>query len=285
MDRRRAFQTSRALLPLMALLIGLGLDGCALTGHLSDTPRLILHPTKGQITLRVRPGKPIGDIIPVDVAVANGTDEPYRIEADQVFAITLKGRKITPVPINGAITEMTKANALRAELTGAAKKAVVGGVAGAAAGAAVGAAIGTIVASPAQGALLGAAVGGGVGAAGGGIVGGMRGKTAARKDAETQIRALCLRTQEVTPNHSSNGYVFFPKGAYASVETDLLNEETEESTIRRSSWETGKALTPSAPTGFANSAGGITDQSLYLPKPQADPSESWKRTLPPTRIE
>jgi hypothetical protein len=134
--------------------------------------------------MQVRPGKPIGDIVPVDVAVANGTAEPYRIQPDQVFAISLQGQKIMPVPISKAITEVTKANTLRAELTGAGKSALVGGIAGAA----VGAAVGTIVASPAHGALLGAAVGGGAGAAGAAIVGGMKGQASALKDAETQIR-------------------------------------------------------------------------------------------------
>ena len=176
--------------------------------------------------MQARPGKPIGGIVPVDVGVANGTDEPYLIEPDQIFAINEQGQRIMPVSASDAIQEAGNANALKAGLTGAAKNAVIGGVAGAAAGAAIGAAVGMIVASPAQGALLGAAVGGSVGAAGGGVMGGVQGSAAAHHDAETQISELSLQTREAHPNYSVNGYVFFPKGTYTSIQMTLLNKET-----------------------------------------------------------
>src|SRR6267154_778815 len=70
----------------------------------------------------------------------------------------------------------------------------------------------------------------------------------------TQMRALSLQTQDVNPSRSSNGYVFFPKGTYGAIEVNLLNEETEESAARRSSWETGKAQVPSTAPGFASSS-------------------------------
>jgi hypothetical protein len=275
-----------AFLPsLVALLIGIGLDGCAIAEHrIADTPRLTLHPSKGQIKMQARPGKAIGQIVPVNVAVANGTNEPYRIQTDQIFAISLQGRKVMPVPIGEAIKEVAHSNALRAEVTGAAKSALVGGIAGAAAGAAAGAVVGTIVASPAQGALLGAAVGGGVGAAGGGFIGGLKGRVSARDDAESQMRSLFLQAQDVNPNRSSDGYVFFPKGTYAAIEVNLLNEETEESASRRSSWETGEAQVPSTAPGFAHSPAAVADPSLHIPRPHAD-TLTGLRTLPPTRIE
>jgi len=158
--------------------------------------------------MQVRPGKPVGRIVPVDVAVANGTDEPYRIDPAQVFARDLQGRQIKPVPLEEAITEMAHADAPALELKGAAKTAFVGAAAGAATGAAVGAAVGTVVASPAQGALLGAAIGGGIGTAGGGIVGGLRGHAAARYDAEMQISTVALRAQDLNSNDSTVGMCF-----------------------------------------------------------------------------
>jgi phage tail tape-measure protein len=145
----------------------------------------------------------VGNIVPVDVAVANGTEEPYRIDPAQVFALDSEGRQIKPVPLEEVIAEMARANALATELRGAAKTALVSGIVGAAAGAAVGAAVGTIVASPAQGALLGAAIGGGVGTASGVIVGGLKGHAASRYEAETQIYAVALRAQELGFNPSS----------------------------------------------------------------------------------
>ena len=198
--------------------------------------------------MQARPGAPIGRIVPVDVSIANGTDEPYLVQPDQVFAINEQGQRIMPIPASEAIQEAGNANALKAGLTGAAKNLVIGAVAGAAAGAAVGAAVGTFVASPAEGALFGAAVGGSIGAAGGGVLGGVQGQAAARHDAETQISALSLQSREAHPNYSINGYVFFPKGTYTAIQMTLLNEETHQSDTRSSPWEDGETTTSSGNT-------------------------------------
>ena len=235
------------------------------------TPRVALTPTKGNVTMQVRPGKPIGRIVPVDVAVANGTDEPYLIEPDQVFAINEQGQRIMPISASEAIQEAGNANALKAGLTGAAKNAVIGALAGAATGAAVGAAVGTIVASPAEGALFGAAVGGSIGAAGGGVMGGLQGQAAAHKDAETQISALSLQPREAHPNYSINGYVFFPKGEYRSIQMTILNEETHQTDTRTSIWQTGEYSTsidgPTPVAPLATSITPVTQQVAPIPAP------------------
>ena len=145
MSRETELTKGRAPIPslfaLIAILIALGLNGCAIGGaRIADTPQLALYPRKGTVTMQVRPGNPVGNIVPVDVAVANGTDQPYRIDPVQVFALDLQGRPIRPVPLEEAIAEMARANALATELKGAAKTALVSGVAAAAAGAAIGAA-------------------------------------------------------------------------------------------------------------------------------------------------
>ncbi len=193
--------------------------------------------------MQVRPGKAIGGMVPVDVAVANGTDEPYLIEPDQVFAINEQGQRIMPISADDAIQEAGNSNALKAGLTGAAKNAAIGGLAGAATGAAVGAAVGMIVASPAEGALFGAALGGSIGAAGGGVAGGLQGQAAAHHDAQTQISELSLQPRVAHPNYSVNGYVFFPKGEYTSIQMTLLNEETHQTDTRTSLWADGESTT------------------------------------------
>jgi hypothetical protein len=233
-----------ALASSIAVLLTFGLSGCATTWRpIPLTPRVALTPTKGDVTTQARPGAPIGGIVPVDVSIANGTDEPYLVEPDQIFAINEQGQKIMPISANEAIQEAGNANALKAGLTGAAKNLAIGAIAGAATGAAIGAAVGTIVLSPAQGALVGAAIGGSVGAASGGVYGGVQGQAAAHRDAETQISALSLQTREAHPNYSINGYVFFPKGEYTSIQMTLLNEETHRTDVRTSSWEGGEIAT------------------------------------------
>jgi hypothetical protein len=237
-DCRAALATS------IAALLAFALGGCATAWNpIPITPRVALTPTKGDVTMTARPGEPIGRIVPVDVSIANGTDEPYLVQPDQVFAINQQGQRIMPVPANEAIQEAGNANALKAGLTGAAKNLAIGAVAGAATGAAIGAAVGTIVLSPAQGALVGAAIGGSVGAAGGGVYGGVQGQAAAHRDADTQISALSLQTREAHPNYSINGYVFFPKGEYTSIQMTVLNEETHQTDTRTSSWDGGEIAT------------------------------------------
>jgi hypothetical protein len=233
-----------ALSASITILFAFTLGGCATSWRpIPLTPRVALTPVKGDVTMQATPGKPIGRIVPVDVSVANGTDEPYLIEPDQVFAINDQGQRIMPLSANDAIKEAGNANALKAGLTGAAKNAAIGALVGAATGAAVGAAVGTIVLSPAEGALFGAAVGGSIGAAGGGVYGGMQGQSAAHHDAETQISSLALQPREAHPNYSINGYVFFPKGEYTSIQMTLLNEETHQTHTRTSIWQDGETTT------------------------------------------
>lgn len=241
MRRKTVLAIGRALTPpvgFVTLLIALGISGCATSWRpIPDTPRVALTPAKGAITMQATPGTPIGDLVPVDLAIANGTDEPYRIEPDQIFAINEQGQRIMPIPASQAIAEAGDANNLKAGLLGAGKSGLVGGLAGAAAGAAIGASVGMIVLSPAEGAMVGAALGGSIGAASGGIYGGLQGQSAAHRDAESQISALSLQTRDANPNYSVNGYVFFPKGTYTSVEMNLFNEETHLSTTHKSSWD------------------------------------------------
>src|ERR1700730_3713089 len=91
------------------------LDQAVIGNPALDLVRLgLLYPRKGTVTMQILPGKPVDNIVPVDVAVANGTDQPYRIDPAQVFALDLQGRPIRPVPLEEAIAEMARANAIAA---------------------------------------------------------------------------------------------------------------------------------------------------------------------------
>ena len=260
------YRAARAL--SIAALLAFGLGGCATTWNpIPITPRVALTPTKGDVTMQALPGEPIGSVVPVDVSIANGTDEPYLVEPDQIFAINEQGQRIMPVTSSEAIEQAGSANSLKAGLTGAAKNAAIGAVVGAATGAAIGAAVGTIVLSPAQGALVGAAIGGSVGAAGGGVYGGAQGQAAAHHDAETQISALSLQTREAHPNYSVNGYVFFPKGEYTSIQMTLLNEETHQTDTRTSSWQGGEIATGGASAVPMSTSPATISPSIVQPSP------------------
>jgi hypothetical protein len=75
------------------------------------------------------------------------------------------------------------------------------------------------------------------------VYGGIQGQSAAHHDAETQISSLALQPREAHPNYSINGYVFFPKGEYTSIQMTLLNEETHQTQSRTSIWQDGETTT------------------------------------------
>ena len=253
----------------ICIALSVALAGCATRARPIDiTPRVALQPNKGEIAMQVKPGKTIGEIVPVDISAANGTDEPYLLVPNQVFAIDEQGQRILPVTPAEAIQEAGDADALKAGLTGAAKNAAVGLVAGAVIGAAVGAAAGAIVGQPGLGAAYGAALGGGTGAAEGGLLGGLQGQQASHQDAQTQITSLALQSSELNPNFSANGYVFFPKGSYQSVQMTLLNEERHESQTLTAPWPDSGAPPQRA------AIREITDSSPHVLAAQAPPAST-----------
>src|SRR5260370_36936829 len=67
-------------------------------------------------------------------------------------------------------------------------------------------------------------------------MGGVQGQVAAQQDAQTQITSLALQASELNPNFSANGYVFFPKGSYQSVQMTLVNEERHDSQTLTAPW-------------------------------------------------
>ncbi len=151
-------------------------------------------------------------------------------------SLSINKARILPVTPAEAIQEAGDADALKAGLTGAAKNAAVGLVAGAVVGGAIGVVAGALIGAPAEGLAYGAALGGGVGAAEAGVAGGVQGQIAAQQDAQTQITSLALQASELNPNFSANGYVFFPKGSYQSVQMTLLNEERHEPQTLTAPW-------------------------------------------------
>ena len=113
--------------------------------------------------MTTQPGAPIGDVQPVYVSVANGSDVPRSIAPSQIFALNDSGARVAPLPPGEAARQAGGSGELKAALTSGA----VGGVAEGALGAGLGAAIGSVVngfsgfSGAASGAIVGAAFGGG----------------------------------------------------------------------------------------------------------------------------
>lgn len=217
------------------LLLTLAIAGCGIaSAPLKGTPKIVATPRPGQFNVMTQPSAPIGDVQPLYVSVANGSDVPRSIVPSQIFALNDSGARVAPLPPGEAAREAGGSGELKAALTSGA----VGGVATGALGAGLGAAIGSVVngfsgfSGAASGAIIGAATGGGAGI----ISGVQNGANKADQQANQQLQALALQGGEVRHDFTQSGYVFFPKGSYREVEFLLVNQETGDTEVMREPW-------------------------------------------------
>jgi hypothetical protein len=221
----------------LAATISIVLSGCAVApAPIAHTPNVVATPPAGRLAVSVQASPSVGEVVPVYVSVANGTDYPRALVPDQIFALNSVGERIAPLPPGEAARQAGNAN----ELKGAIQSGAISGVGGAAVGAAAGAIAGAGgnsgggwgFNSTHQGALVGTGFGGGWGVwSGAGY-----GQSKADAQSNQQIDALSLKPEEVRPNFVVSGYVFFPKGSYDQVEIVLVDRETGGTQILREPW-------------------------------------------------
>jgi hypothetical protein len=209
-----------------AIIAGLatGIGGCAIApAPIKDTPHIVATPATGQLTVSSEPSKTIGDVLPVYVSIANGTNSPRAVVPSQIFALDEAGSRIAPLPPAEAAREAGGAGELRAALLSGGASGLIEG----AFGAGVGAIAGSLIHSGATGAALGTAIGGGQGA----IQGVTAGVGKANAQANTQLTALALPAQDVRQDFTVSGYVFFPKGDYKRIQMLLVDDETGDTEV------------------------------------------------------
>lgn len=220
-----------------ALAIAIAISGCAVApAPIAHTPNVVATPEQGRVAISVAAAPTVGEVTPVYVSVANGTDDTRAVVPSQVFALNDAGERVAPLPPGEAARQAGSAK----ELEGAVKSGAVSGVGGAAVGAAAGAIAGTAgrsagwygFGSPGAGALIGTAFGGAYGI----FSGAERGQSKADQQANQQIEALSLKPEEVRKDFTVSGYVFFPKGQYDQVEMLLVDRETGDTEIVREPW-------------------------------------------------
>lgn len=219
-----------------AIALAAAISGCAVAPTpIARTPNIVATPQQGQLAVSVAAAPTVGEVTPVYVSVANGTDAPRSVVPSQVFALNDAGERVAPLPPGEAARQAGSAK----ELEGAIESAAVSGVGGAAVGAAAGAAAGAAghaggwgFGNPAAGAIIGSALGGGWGI----VRGAEKGQTRADQQANQQIEALALKPEEVRKNFTVSGYVFFPKGQYHQVEMLLVDRETGDTEVVLEPW-------------------------------------------------
>jgi hypothetical protein len=203
----------------MAVSLATLAAGCAVSEPpLSTKAKIVATPEQGQVTMTVQSEKTVGNVTPVYVSVANGTNDPRAIVPSQVFALNSEGERIAPIPPMEAARQSGGANELKSALASSALSGALAGGVGAGLGAAAGQAFG----GTGTGALLGTATGAGWGM----FRGAERGQDKSDQQAAMQISAVALQPESVNRNFTVSGYVFFPKGQYSKVEMLLVDRET-----------------------------------------------------------
>ncbi|HJU11583.1 MAG TPA: hypothetical protein VJ728_11935 [Candidatus Binataceae bacterium] len=196
---------------------------------LKNTPKVVATPQPGQLSVATQPADTVGDLQPVYVSIANGTDIPRAIVPSQIFALDQQGERIAPIPAGEAARQAGGAGELKAALaSGAASGAITGGL-----GAGVGAIAGSLIHSGAAGAALGTAIGAGTGA----MQGAFAGPNKANQQARDQITALALAQGDVRRNFTVSGYVFFPKGDYKQIQLLLVDGESGNTEVIERPWK------------------------------------------------
>ncbi|HEY2665028.1 MAG TPA: hypothetical protein VGI47_11850, partial [Candidatus Binataceae bacterium] len=145
-----------SLASLFVAFAAMLLVGCAVAdAPINDRPNVVATPQKGEMTVTSRASAAVGNVTPVYVSIANGTDTPRKLVPGQIFALDDNGDRVAPLPAGEAARQAGGAGALKASL----KSAAVGGAGGAAVGSAVGAIGGAILGHTVTGAAIGGATG------------------------------------------------------------------------------------------------------------------------------
>ncbi|GEM_PF-413513 len=205
------------------LPLAVGATACGI----AVAPAPIAHPdytiptaAEGKVAVKVKPAPAVGDVIPVYVAVTNGDATARELFPRQVYALTLQGVRVAPIPLGEAARMAGGAD----ELAGSLESGLIGASAGGALGAGLGALVGAGTKHVPENTLYGGAIGTGIGA----FESAPAGQAEAQRQAGEQLSALTLPQARLNKGFSASGYVFFPKGNYTSVELLLVNTENAE---------------------------------------------------------
>jgi hypothetical protein len=215
--------------PFATALMALSISACAVGGApIKQTTQVVATPVQGELTVAVDKAPAVGEVTPVNVSIANGTDITRSVIPSQIFAINDSGQRVAPLPPGEAARQAGGAGELKEAL----QSGAVSGVAGGALGAGLGAAVGAVTGGVGTGAIIGAATGAGWGM----FSGAGRGQDRADSQAAAQLGSLALPQQDVARDFTVSGYVFFPKGDYQQIQVLMINRETGDTEVVTRPW-------------------------------------------------
>ncbi len=188
--------------------------GCATHGPGPALP--VPAPEAGRIRIAARAGAPSGGVSPVAVAVTNGTRATLRLDPRQLYVGDDQGARIAPLAPDDA-ARRSGGHAAPGVVRAAAFGAATGSVLGAVGGAISGAIQGGVGLATAAGSAVGAFFG---------LIGGVVQGHAATADPGPWNDAA-LRDASLAPQFSASGWVYYPRGAYRTLEVLLATDTGE----------------------------------------------------------
>jgi hypothetical protein len=175
---------------VVLIAAGCSTRGAVYTPSAVPLPAVVATPLKGRATILAVPTKPVGNIQPVYVSIANGTDEPLVQSQGDIFVKGQDGNCVPAVPLPEATEQAGGAAGLVSSIGTAAAYGIPAAATTAAAGAASGAAFSG---GSWAGVLQGSAIGAGVGLITGAASGLWNAHAAAEQRAQEQIQTLTLK--------------------------------------------------------------------------------------------
>src|SRR6204780_2645177 len=83
----------------LAIAAAIAISGCAVApAPIAHTPNVVATPQQGQLAVSVAAAPTVGEVTPVYVSIANGTDATRSVVPSQVFALNDAGERVAPLP-------------------------------------------------------------------------------------------------------------------------------------------------------------------------------------------
>src|SRR5260370_27852430 len=81
-----------------AIAMTIAICGCAIASPpIAHTPNVVATPLQGEVSVSVAAAPSVGEVTPLYVSVANGTDASRSIVPSQVFALNEAGERVAPL--------------------------------------------------------------------------------------------------------------------------------------------------------------------------------------------
>ena len=79
--------------------MAIAISGCAVAPPpIAHTPNVVATPEQGRVAISVAAAPTVGEVTPVYVSVANGTNDTRSVVPSQVFALNDAGERVAPLP-------------------------------------------------------------------------------------------------------------------------------------------------------------------------------------------